>query len=223
MKIRNAKGRKDGNSGYTRVFGIDDLGKLISKVQSTVISNGAELERIILTSSNQIENLNDFINDVTYGNNEDGVFVCSKKVLKKSKYACAGIEPDLLIFIVERKRICKVIELKDGDTFDTKKSQGEKEYLETFSTSFGAKIPFVTEYYICSFNQLDKEAIKQGFKNTFDVEHIMTGKELCDILNIDYDEIVINRKKDMEDNLNYFIDQLLSINDVREIIQTKLK
>ncbi len=223
MKIRNAKGRKDGNSGYTRVFGNDDLGKLISKVQSTVISNGAELERIILKSSNQIENLDDFINDVTYGNTEDGVFVCSKSILKKSQYACAGIEPDLLIFIVERRRICKVIELKDGDTFDTKKSQGEKEHLEMFSTNFGAKIPFVTEYYMCSFNQLDKESIKIGFKNIFDIKHIMTGKELCEILDIDYEKIVTNREKDMEDNLDYFIDQLLNISEVREIIQKKLK
>lgn len=46
MKIRNQKGRKDGNSGYTRVFNNSELGDLISKIQATVISNGNELEKL---------------------------------------------------------------------------------------------------------------------------------------------------------------------------------
>ena len=43
MKIRNQKGRRDGNSAYNRVFNNSDLGDLISKIQATVISNGNEL------------------------------------------------------------------------------------------------------------------------------------------------------------------------------------
>lgn len=39
MKIKNAKGRRDGNSGYTRTLGNEKLGQLISRVQATVISN----------------------------------------------------------------------------------------------------------------------------------------------------------------------------------------
>lgn len=126
-----------------------------------------------------------------------------------------GIEPDLLIFIVQKQRICKVIELKDGDNFDTKKAQSEREHLEEFSIRFGAKIPFVTEYYICSFNQPDKHIIKEGFKNKFDIEHIMTGKELCDILNINYDVIINRRKQDMQDNFKYFLNELLHIEEVK--------
>ena len=224
MKIRNAKGRKDGCSGYTRALGNEELGKLISKVQSTVISNGTELERIIVSKSNEIKNLEEFIEKVIYGNQDDGVYLCKKKILKQSsKYNIAGIEPDLLIFIVERCRICKVIELKDGDNFDTKKSQGEREHLEQFATLFGAKIPFVTEYYICSFNQLDKKHIKEGFKNKFELENIMTGKELCDLLNIDYYDIIENRKTDMKDNINYFIDELIKIDEVKDMIIKKLQ
>lgn len=223
MKIRNAKGRKDGSSGYTRVLGNDKLGKLISKIQSTVISNGSELERIILSKTNNIDNLENFIDNVIDGVSSDGVFVCKKYILKQSKYAISGIEPDLLVFIVQKRRVCKVIELKDGDNFDTKKSQGEKEHLEEFTNKFGAKIPFSTEYYICSFNQLDKELIREGFKNKFDVEHIMTGKELCEILNISYDEILENRKNDIDDNINYFIDELLKIDEIKEKIKSKLK
>lgn len=226
MRIRNARGRDDGNSGYTRVIGNEDLGKLMSKVQATVISNGTELERLIVARSNRIENIEMFIDNATDGIIEDGVYLCQKKTIKAStRYnvqGIKGIEPDLLIFIVERRRICKVIELKDGDAFDTKKAQGEREHLQQFSTNFGARIPFVTEYYICCFNQEDKEKIKIGFKGEFDDEHIMTGSELCQILHIDYDDIRNIRKEDMEDNFNYFIDELLNIPEVKNAIQDRL-
>ena len=226
MRIRNSKGRKDGNSGYTRAIGNDELGKLMSRVQATVISNGTELEKMIIQRSNVVKDIEEFIDNVTYGNIDDGVYLCQKKTIKASKRysvdGIKGIEPDLLIFIVERKRICKVIELKDGDSFDTKKSQGEREHLEKFSTIFGARIPFVTEYYICCFNQEDKERIRVGFKGEFSDEHIMTGKELCSILNINYDEIKEIRKADTEDNFEYFIEELLKITEVKELIERKL-
>ena len=128
MKIQDMQGRSE-NSGYQRVFANNKLGALFSKVQATVISNGNELERIILSKSNLIKNLDDFIDMATDNSLNNGVFVCPKKEIKKSKYAIKDIEPDLLIFVVQRKRICKVIELKDGDNFDTKKSKGEKENL----------------------------------------------------------------------------------------------
>lgn len=226
MRIRNARGRTDGNSGYTRVLGNDRLGQLMSRVQATVIANGNELEKMIVERSNTIENLEKFIDDVTEGNINDGVYLCRKKEIKSStRYAVngiKGIEPDLLIFVVEKKRICKVIELKDGDSFDTKKSQGEREHLEQFATNFGARIPFVTEYYICCFNQEDKEKIKVGFKGEFSEDHIMTGSELCEILNIDYNELRSIRKADMSDNLEYFIEQLIEIPGIKEIIARKI-
>lgn len=226
MKIKNAKGRIDGNSGYIRTLGNAELGKLISKVQATVISNGTELERLVIQRSNVIDDIEKFIEATIVGNTKNGSYLCTKKTFKKSKkYAAdlAGIEPDLLVFLIEKNRICKVIELKDGDAFDTKKALGEKQHLEEFSIKFGAKIPFVAEYYICCFNQEDKDLIKTGFKGAFDTEHIMTGKEICKILNIDYNEIINIRKIDTEDNFNYFIDELVKIPEVREKLIKKLK
>ncbi len=222
MKIRNAKGRTDGNSGYTRTLGNEELGKLISKVQATVISNGTELERLIVERSKIVVDIDDFIEKATIGDIINGTYLCTKKIFKKSKKytkGVEGIEPDLLIFIVEKNRICKVIELKDGDAFDTKKVLGEKQHLEDFSKNFGSKIPFVIEYYICSFNQENKEIIKTGFKGAFELENIMTGSELCEILEIDYNEIIQIRKNDTEDNFNYFIKELLKIPEVKEEIE----
>lgn len=227
MKIRDAKGREDGNSGYTRVFENEELGSLISRVQATVISNGTELERLLVERCNTIEDIEKFIDDAEIGEISDGVYLCRKKIIKKSsRYqveGIKGIEPDLLVFLVQQRRVCKVIELKDGDAFDTKKALGEKEHLEQFARNFGAMIPFVAEYYICCFNQEDKEIIKTGFKNTFDMNHIMTGSELCEILEIDIQEIKNIRKRDARDNMNYFMDELLKIDAVKEEILKRIK
>ena len=43
-RLRDAKGRTDGKSGYSRVLGDEELGNLISRVQGTVISAGTELD-----------------------------------------------------------------------------------------------------------------------------------------------------------------------------------
>lgn len=229
-KIRNARGRnveRDGESGYTRVMGNERLGQLLSRVQATSISNGNELETLIADRcENIIDDIDQFIDDVTNSRTPDGVFLCLKSILKKTRlYAreISKIEPDMLIFIVSNRRICKVIELKDGDTFDTKKVKGEKRNLEQFTQRFGVRIPFVIEYYICSFNQNNKEAIRIGMKNEFALENILTGRELCEILNIDYDEIVDVRREDMEDNFNYFIEELLNIPEVAEAIRDRLE
>ena len=226
-KIIDAKGRNKsvGESGYTRVMGNEQLGQLISRVQSTVISNGTELEKMIVSCSNAINDIDVFINDVMQNKIESGIFLCTKKTIKgtkKYKNYIKGIEPDMLIFIVSNQRICKVIELKDGETFDTKKVKGEKENLIKFVEKFGSKIPFETDYFICSFNQLDKEKIRLGMKSEFDLSHILTGKELCDILGIDYDGIVQKRKNDAKENFEYFIDELLKIPEVVKMIKTKI-
>lgn len=225
-KIRNSKGRVDGNSGYTRVIGNERLGKLLSRVQATVISNGSELEKLISERCQLIDNIDNFIENVTINTISNGVYLCLKRTFKQSKKysdSVKGVEPDMLVFIVENHRVCKIIELKDGDAFDTKKSQGEKEHLERFSMLFGAKIPFVTDYYICSFNQENKDIIYTGFKGVFSMEHILTGKELCKILNINYDEIINIRKTDIEDNFSYFITEIVDIPEVKTELLKHLK
>ncbi|MBR0294814.1 MAG: restriction endonuclease [Bacilli bacterium] len=148
-----------------------------------------------------------------------GTYVCTKRILKKSSYKLDGNEPDLLVFVVQQKRVCKIIELKDGDSFDTKKAWGEQEHLERFNLHIGAKIPFVSDYYVCCFNQTNKEEIVKGFKNAFEIEHVMTGKELCEILGISYDEIIEERKKDAKANMEYFYQQLMSIPAIKEMME----
>lgn len=221
MKIQEMK-TKESSGGYERVFNCKELGILLSKVQATVISNGTELERMILSQSTIIKNLDDFISATEEDKIESGIYVAPKKIVKESKRTVKGIEPDLVIFIVEHKRVCKIIELKDGFMFDTKKVKGEKQNLESFAAQFGSKIPFSTDYYICCFNETDKERIREGLKNEFELEHIMTGVELCDILKISYIGIREKRIQDSEHNVDYFVSELLKIDTLRNKISNFL-
>lgn len=57
-----------------------------------------------------------------------------------------------------------------------------------------------------------------GFKNAFKIDHIMTGQELCEILDIDYNEIIQKRKMDAEDNIKYFASEIMKIEEIKKYI-----
>ena len=218
-KIRNANPKQSGG-GYERLVGNKDMASIFTKAQSTVISNGTELEKIISVRSNTINDLDNFIDDCDNRTIADGTYLCTKKVIKASGYKLTGHEPDFIAFTVNKaKNLCYVVELKDGDAFDTKKSLAEKEMLELFVNHLAPKIPFRTRYYICCFNQADKDKIVAGFKNVFSKDNVMTGKEFCDILGIDYDEIVQMRKDDASDNFEYVVEKMFKIEAVQDYLQ----
>ena len=214
-KIRNAK-PKSKSGGYERLVGNRELALIFTKAHSTVISNCTELEKIISEKSTVINDLDTFIEKCDNGSIQDGSYLCTKKVVKASSYKLKKHEPDFIAFTVNKNRnLCYVIELKDGDAFDTKKSLAEKEMLQLFVNHLAPKIPFRTKFYICCFNQSDKEKIVTGFKNTFAIEEVMTGREFCNILDIDYDAVIKLRSDDVEDNFNYVTESILEIKDIR--------
>lgn len=219
--IKNAKGRRinQSPSGYTRIFGIEQLGNLMSKVQGTVISAGTELEKLIMERCKGIPDLDAFVADLNL--KEVGVFVATKAQIKKSKSINSKYEPDFLAFdFVKRK--CYVIEVKDGDQFDTKKAAAERNALHNFTNDVSPSIPFSFEIYICSFNAKTKDEIFHGLKGKFSRDEILTGQELCTLFGIDYDEIVKTRTNDQQSNLEYFINQLLDIPETKTMISKRL-
>jgi hypothetical protein len=217
--IENSKGRKEGG-GYERLFGSTQLGHLLSRVQATVISSGTELEKLITNLSKQITDVDSFLSSQELPH---GTYVISKKAIKGSSLK-TDKEPDIIVFKIDRQRQhCYIIELKDGDTFDTKKAAGERQLLETFENHLARRIRFTTSVHICSFNQLDKEKIVSGFKRKITADMAMTGQELCDLLGLDYTEIINSRIHQQIRNLDYFIDGLLKIEVVRETIIKKLE
>ena len=105
-----------------------------------------------------------------------------------------------------------LIEIKDGDTFDTKKVAGEVESLLIVKEHLikNRKIKDVSVYY-CSFNARDKKQIENGTKNLLPENSAMTGKELCELLGLDFDKIVQERKSQQKENFDYFMKELKKI------------
>lgn len=217
-KIKNANPKKSGG-GYERLVGNRAMADIFTKAQSTVISNGTELEKIISNSAELINNLDEFIDACDNGMISDGSYLCTKKVIKTSKYKLEQHEPDFVAFTLNKaKNLCYVVELKDGDAFDTKKSSAEKKMLQAFVNHLAPLIPFRTKYFICCFNQLDKSKIVTGFKNTFTIDEVMTGKEFCDILGIDYNKILELRKHDTKDNFAYVVEKMSEISEIKKAV-----
>ena len=220
-KIRDAT-PKNTSGGYNRLFNNAELGFLISKLQSTVISAGSELERLIKERVNTIKDLDEFLQMEIM---PDGVFLATKKEIKKSvKLNSSGSEPDFIIF--RRKKDhqhCHIVELKDGHVFDTKKVDGEREALHGFEQRNSKRLPYTVSTHFCAFNQTDKQVIWDGFKRRINFDEAMTGKEFCELLEIDYQEIVSVRLQDSHDNIHYFINELLKISEIKILIEDLLR
>ncbi len=216
-RLKDAKqGRTDG--GYTRLFGVPELGALISQVHATSSTAGTELERIILEHSRQIVDLDAFLSqDIIAAD----VSVASKEAIRNCKEIdYPDAEPDFMIFRrIDTAQECLVLELKDGDAFDTKKAAGERANLHKFIQYLGTRIPWTVDMRFCCFNQPDKSKICAGFKNKISEAQAMPGADLCDLLQIDYAEIVKEREKYQAENLTVFVERLLGIKEITTEIE----
>ncbi len=206
--ISEAKGRDENGpeSGYERLFGHHELGMLISRVQSAVISAGTELEEII---ANEV-------------GNTDGISIRKinkeKRIFRKVKN---GKDVQVDCVIMKGDRII-LIEIKDGDTFDTKKVSGEIESLAAvrqYLIKEGFYEPDKIQIRYCSFNADSHEQIEKGTKRLLPAGVAMTGRELCAMLGIDYNKIVMERAKDQKANVEYFISELDKIPDIHDMLK----
>ncbi len=211
-KIADAK-PKNCSDSYKILLG-DELGQLCSQVSSTTIKSGYILEGIIADKANLIpeDDLDKFIEDCNSATSTvNGTFLCTKAVVKKSSYYVKGHEPDLVIFVINEngRGKCYITELKAGSSFDTKKSDGEYETLEKCKAILGPALPFITEIYLCSFHADNRQQIVTGLKGRFKESEVMTGRELCEILDIDYDEVVAEEKQYAKENASYFTSKVV--------------
>lgn len=221
-RIADAKGRSDGNSAYVRLLGDQELGQLISRVQSAVISSGTELERMIRDRVARVDDLDEFLQvDLM----PDGVFLAHKRQLKSSvTLQTADTEPDFVIFKRRNnEQRCHVVELKDGDSFDTKKSAGERNALHSYVEKNSQFIPFIVEIHVVAFNQNNRQAIYDGFKRKVPIQECMTGREFCELLEIDYDAIVDERRQDAVANFDHFLSEMLKIKRVENYLRGHLR
>ncbi|MDY5822534.1 MAG: hypothetical protein SPJ83_07110 [Helicobacter sp.] len=223
--IANSKaGRLD--SAYSRLLGDAELGALISRIHATSISAGSFVENYIAQVAPKLETTN--IPKIFNNTLEKGVYLMTKKMIKEHITAYLNlkniIEPDYII-VDSNSHKCIVIELKDGDNFDTKKSQGEVNNLNTYSNALANKLPYPwqSEIKVCMFNQHDKTKIVSGFKGYISEKEAMSGDEFCNILGIDKEKIDRQRHEACNSNFEFVIDELLKIESVHNKIKQKLQ
>jgi len=215
-RLQDAK-PKNTSGSYERLFDNADLGALASKIQSAVISSGSELEAMIVAATPNIHDLDVFLEQEIMA---EGVLLACKRQIKESKTLdFAGSEPDFMVF--KRRggvQTCHIIELKDGHVFDTKKASAERQAMHGFIERNAQHIQYRFQAHFCAFNQDDRQAIWDGFKRRIALEEAMTGREFCDLLEIDYDVIVAARRADGPDNVEFLLSELLKIAPIRRRI-----
>ncbi len=219
-KISESKGRGDENSGYVRVVGLPALGKLLSRIQATVIRNGNELERILKEQCPyySVEAVVGDIPGLLDENKQLQVFFS----YKHKREGATAIVGDVTV-VDNVRQIVHVVELKDGDTFDTKKASGELESVTILAEALAKKLGYSAQVRFCSFNQDNREAIVTGAKGRFDKETAMTGSELCSLIGVDYESIRLLRRSDQLENFDYLLNQLLAIPEVKRKIEEILE
>ncbi len=72
-----------------------------------------------------------------------------------------------------RTPICYVIEVKDGDQFDTKKASSEYITLHNFTNDISQALAISFQIYLFSFNAETKEQIYNGLKRSFSLSEIL--------------------------------------------------
>ena len=210
--LQNAE-PKNMSGSYERVFNNAELGALLSKVHSTTIAAGRELEKKIAELVPIIPDLDDFLKQEIM---KDGVCLATKKQIKDSTtLETTGSEPDFMVFKRrEGEQNCHIIELKDGHVFDTKKASAERQAMHKFTSHNAHHIPYQFQSHFCAFNQNCRKSIWEGFKKKISLAEAMTGRDLCRLLEIDYDAIVKGRQVDCDPNVEFFLSELVKLESI---------
>jgi len=226
VKIAGSSSKLTVDSGYIRLFGNQGLGVLMRRIHAAVIRAGNDLE-LVLERATPSNIKTDLITILSQKNEKSS----GRQIVFRAKMPASngkkGGHADIVVFNHDERQVL-VIEVKDGDTFDTKKSSGELKSLETFSDWITTQIEYSPTFFFCSFNVDDKNAIVKGTKGRFAIENVMTGKELCrllstDLLQIDYEALKEERRRDQPENLMYFVSELLAIDGVKTEIVNQLR
>ncbi len=170
-KIEDSKGRWDENSGYTRLLGNARLGQLLSRVQANVMRAGNELEALI--ENETPTNLTTSLEAILECLRASAMPASPVQVVFKPKMPASstqwGGRADIALFL-HRQRQVLAIELKDGDTFDTKKSSGELESMTKLAAWLQQLTGYHASIHFCSFNQDNRQAIVAGSKGRFTLQ-----------------------------------------------------
>lgn len=221
VKLQDSKGKI--GEGYARIFGNARMAVLLSKLQSAIIRSGFELETMLEAAvpAEMITTLDELGAITQHETVKPSIQVVFKPARPDPDNVQHSIQADVLV-VNNAQRLFMLVEIKDGYVFDTKKADGELASLRSITSWLAQEYPYRAQYYFCAFNQEDKEEIVRGAKNRFPLDHVLTGRELCTIIGVDYDALCKQRELDQRNNRYYFLTELLAIPEVRQEIEALL-
>ena len=219
VKLSDSRGTT--GESATRIFGNEQIGLVFSQFQAAVIRSGFELETMLHQAIPQ--ELWTTLDDLSDGSRDSHSLPPTQVVFKPSRpdpdNPKKSIEADFLIVDNVGRRFM-LVEVKEGYVFDTKKADGELASLRNITSWLAQEFAYKTQYFLCSFNQDSKDVIVQGTKKRFSLDHVLTGRELCEKISVDYDAFRSVRKIDQAENRRYFLSKLLEIPEIRaEIVE----
>lgn len=202
--ISEVRGNKD--SSFSKLFGNSDIGFLMSQIQGAMIKSGNDLERFIteLIDNDKITTL-----DEVKRNGRAGVYYLIKVKQPKAGGAHAKIV-DFGIVDYDKKRI-SIVELKLGHNFDTQKAPAIRASLQSVAEYVSALTGFSTAFYLCSFYADNTDMMFIGLKKQIDPSQLLTGRDFCHLMDIDYDKILSMVKVDQIKNMGYLMDKVLNL------------
>lgn len=214
--VKLSESRGAGGESAVRIFGNERMGVLFSKFQSVVIRSGFELETTIAQEipPKLLTTLGELNNPGRDTQALPPLQIVFKPFRPDPDNPKKAIEADFLVVDNVARRFM-LVEVKEGHVFDTKKADGELASLRNITSWLAQEYAFRTQYYICCFNQEDKGEIVAGTKKRFSIDHVLTGREFCDIIGINYDQIRVRRSADQAENRHYFLAELLAIPEIR--------
>jgi len=235
IKNANPKGNIR-DSGYYRIFLDEMIAKLMQSIQSTVISNGTELEHLheyfcpytvyktewtnispktgrVIKTKFKVPNTTPTLSDVfeKYDNGEN----CFFPKIKISREELMNYGVDLKskkhieldgIWIIDG--VIYITEMKDGSDFDTKKSDGEIEMFKKVKKVFkGYK--FKIFIVLWNLRNIDDNSVKSLEAK----EYIITGKDFSELVGLDFDRINSEREKDQIKNKEYICKKFMEYHE----------
>ena len=219
---------KNSSRGWELLFGDEKISYLMSQISSAIIQTGILLENKVkqaLSKNKKLKIINDLVefekivvrkeflsnSDIyffesalvkNYFKNRDELLQKYFKVNPKTKKAIFS-QPDFnFLFLI--KKCIYVVELKLGTTFDTKKIEGEKSSADAYIKFMQENINnYNYHWYFCSFLAKDINEWSKGVKNKIQKENLIIGKKLCDLIGINYDQVLNDIQNDQIDNIKY--------------------
>lgn len=178
---------RNGQSNYKLMFGDEGWAIICSLIHSGIIRSGNSIQDQIteLIPEDLIANFDDICRVLP----ASGKSIVPLYRMPTSNGKSKAVTPDYLV-LIHHKRICYVVEVKLGASFDTGKAPAAKKDLETVADHIMSRTGYNTRIRICSLMAKTKKEVVYGFKNNFGEDEVLLGGEFCQMVHVRFDDVL---------------------------------